>query len=103
MSADESRLSTLAAGTEGFTGAYFKELATLVGIRRCTVEEALEILAKRKEILNSLVSGDSNMALYNMNQGGDRSQEAPRSFRASSLMDYRIDVGMARKIIGMKI
>ncbi len=101
LSADESRLSSLADATEGFTGAYYKELFTLCGLRKCTVEEALEILSKRKELLQSLSTGDSNMALYNMNQG-DGKQEAPRSFHASSLLDYQIDAKFAQKLMGSK-
>lgn len=95
LSSDESRLSTLVDGTDGFTGAYFTELKAITGLRRCTAEKALEFLNQRRELLKSVGANHKPMALYDNPPEG-------MAMEASLLANYQVDIDMAKKIIGEK-
>ena len=75
LSGEPDRLEALAAGTEGFTGAYFKELFTLTGLREGSIENALVIIKERQALIRQFRSGmpsltDGSMPdiIYTMNE-----------------------------------
>jgi hypothetical protein len=58
LQGDKPRLEALALGTEGFSGAYFKELFIMSGLRKCSIEEALEALKERQRLLKMAKRGE---------------------------------------------
>jgi hypothetical protein len=58
LKSEPERLEALAIGTDGFSGAFFKELFLLSGLRKITVEEALQELQNRKKMILQMKRGD---------------------------------------------
>jgi chromosomal replication initiation ATPase DnaA len=55
---DEARLTALAAATDGYSGAFFKELFIMTGLRKCSIEEAAKHIEDRKALIKLAKSGE---------------------------------------------
>lgn len=130
LAGERQRLMSLAEQTEGFSGAYFKELFTLTGLRQCSVEDALKALHDRQQMLKEfatgipttssdlqpIMDGASEPGLdYSKAMADDVSMAASKKtglsifarkglslFASGGMPDYRVDHAMALKIIGAK-
>lgn len=102
LGANNERMQALVLATDGFSGAYFKELFTLTGLRQCSVEDALKALQDRRKMIEQFgrISmpkwGKELLAPMAMAELPEAKEAA---VEASAFGDYRVDEAFARKIM----
>ena len=96
------RLKALTVATDGFSGAYFKELFSLTGLRQCSVEDALKAIQDRRKLIEQFGRtknpnwGREDMSPTAVHEGPAGMEPA---LAASSGTDYHIDQAFALKIM----
>jgi hypothetical protein len=88
--------------TDGFSGAYFKELAILSGLRRCSIEEALTAIHDRKKMIEQF--GRSRGASWGPEQMAPMAMEMESkplsaNLKAGLQLDYRVDHDLALRLV----
>ncbi len=99
---EPERLDALAMATDGFSGAYFRELFVLKGLRKSTIEEALQAIHDRKKMIqkfNSVKRPD-----WGNDEPGEQLYPMEASLKAQKKLDFSIDRDLALKIVaGLRI
>ncbi len=55
---DAKRMHSISVATDGYSGAAFKELFIMTGLRKCSVEDALQSMQLRRDTLRKVKSGE---------------------------------------------